>query len=44
LREGRAKVPATAIDNMFRAYSLPTKDEGFTHIYDVNENGDTREV
>lgn len=44
LREGRAKVPATAIDNMFRAYSLPTKDEGFTHIYDVNEAGITKEV
>ena len=44
LREGRAKVPATAIDNMFRAYSLPTKDEGFTHIYDVNENGITKEL
>jgi hypothetical protein len=37
-------VPATAIDNMFNAYSLPTKDEGFDHIYDVNENGIVREV
>lgn len=44
LRSGRSKVPATAIDNMFNAYSLPTKDEGFDHIYDVNENGIVREV
>ena len=44
LREGRSKVPASAIDNMFNAYSLPTKDEGFTHIYDVNENGIIKEV
>lgn len=44
LREGRSKVPASAIDNMFNAYSLPTKDEGFTHIYNVNENGIIKEV
>lgn len=44
LREGRSKVPASAIDNMFNAYSLPTKDEGFTHIYDINENGIIKEV
>ena len=44
LREGRSKVPVSAIDNMFNAYSLPTKDEGFTHIYDVNENGIIKEV
>lgn len=44
LREGRSKVPTSAIDNMFNAYSLPTKDEGFTHIYNVNENGIIKEV
>ena len=44
LREGRSKVPASAIENMFNAYSLPTKDEGFTHIYNVNENGIIKEV
>ena len=44
LREGRSKVPASAIDNMFNTYSLPTKDEGFTHIYNVNENGIIKEV
>ena len=44
LRPGRSKVPASAIDNMFNAYSLPTKDEGFDHIYDVNENGIIKEV
>jgi predicted kinase len=44
LRPGRSKVPASAIDNMFNAYALPTKDEGFDHIYDVNENGIIKEV
>lgn len=44
LREGRAKVPASAIDSMFRAYSFPSLEEGFTHIYEVNENGVIKEV
>jgi predicted kinase len=44
LREGRSKVPATVVDNMFRAYSLPTKDEGFTHIYDVDQDGNIKEI
>ena len=44
LRAGRARVPASAIDNMFNSYSLPTGDEGFDHIYDVNENGIMKKV
>ena len=44
LRKGRSKVPASAIDNMFNSYSVPTEDEGFTHIYNVNENGIIKEV
>ena len=44
LREGRAKVPQSAIENMFKAYSLPTVAEGFDHVYTVNEQGITEEV
>lgn len=44
LRKGRSKVPTSAIDNMFNSYSVPTKDEGFTHIYTVNAEGITKEV
>lgn len=44
LREGRAKVPTSAIDNMFNAYSLPTKNEGFTRILKVDENGIIEEM
>ena len=44
LREGRAKVPATAIDNMFNSYVYPMKNEGFNHIYSVDENNFVKEV
>ena len=44
MREGRERVPSTAIDNMFKAYKYPDFDEKFDHLYIVNENGDTREV
>ena len=44
LREGRAKVPQSAIENMFKACAAPTAAEGFDHVYAVDENGDMREV
>ena len=44
LREGRAKVPQSAIENMFKACAAPTAAEGFNHIYAVDENGNMKEV
>lgn len=44
LREGRAKVPASAIDNMYNVYFYPGKNEGFDHVYEVDQNGITKEV
>lgn len=44
LREGRARVPASAIENMYKAYFYPTESEGFTHVFEVDENGVTKEV
>ena len=44
LRSGRARVPVSAIDNMFKSYAYPTADEGFTHVYVVDAEGVTKEV
>ena len=44
LREGRSKVPATVVDNMFTSYTFPGADEGFDHIYTVDQNGIVKEV
>lgn len=44
LRTGRARVPAAVIDNMFNAYTYPGIDEGFTHVYEVDEASSTSEV
>ncbi len=44
LREGRAKVPQHAIENMFKSCVAPTAAEGFDHVYAVNENGEMKEV
>jgi predicted kinase len=44
LREGRAKVPQSAIENMFKACAAPTADEGFDHVYTVDAEGTTVEV
>lgn len=44
LRSGRARVPASVIDNMFKSFAYPTADEGFTHVYVVNAVGFTKEV
>ena len=44
LRSGRARVPASTIDNMFKSYAYPTADEGFTHVYVVDAEGVTKEV
>ena len=44
LRSGRARVPESAIDNMFKSYTYPAADEGFTHVYEVDANGITKEV
>ena len=44
LRTGRARVPETAIKNMFQTYSYPTLTEGFNHIYEVDQNGIVKEL
>lgn len=44
LREGRAKVPQHAIENMFKSCVAPVAEEGFDHVYVVNENGEMKEV
>ena len=44
LRSGRARVPVSAIDNMFKSFAYPTVEEGFTHVYAVNAEGVTKEV
>ena len=41
LREGRARVPAVAIENMFKSYTYPEIDEGFAHVYEVDADGVT---
>lgn len=41
LREGRARVPAAAIENMFKSYAYPGIDEGFAHVYEVDADGVT---
>ena len=41
LREGRAKVPAAAIENMFKSFTYPEIDEGFAHVYEVDADGVT---
>ncbi len=43
-REGREKVPETAIKKMHSSFSPPTHSEGFNHIYKVDENGIVKEV
>ena len=43
-RTGRAFVPESAIKNMYDAYIYPTKQEKFTHIYEVDEYGLEMEV
>lgn len=37
-------MPASAIENMFNSYVYPKADEGFAHVYEVNEDGVTSEV
>ena len=44
LREGRAKVPQHAIENMYRACVAPVAAEDFDHVYAVDENGNMKEV
>lgn len=44
LRSGRARVPVSVIDNMFKSFAYPTAEEGFTHVYAVNAAGVTKEV
>ena len=44
LRAGRAKVPQSAIENMFKACATPTAAEGFDHVYAVDAEGTIVEV
>lgn len=44
LRVGRQRVPVSAIDNMVNAFAMPTEAEGFTHVYEVDAKGITKEV
>ena len=44
LRQGRERVPETTIRNMFKSYRIPSAEEGFNHIYTINENRIIEEV
>ena len=45
LREGRSRVPQTAIANMYHSYRIPDKiTENFNHIIIVDEDGNETEV
>lgn len=44
LRIGREKVPANVINKMYNSFTIPTQNEGFTHVYKVDENGVIKEV
>ncbi|MBQ5581808.1 MAG: hypothetical protein IIU68_00470, partial [Bacteroidales bacterium] len=45
LREGRSRVPQTAIFNMYQSYRFPDKStEKFDHIFIVDENSTVKEV
>ena len=43
-REGRACVPNTVIDNMYKSFTIPGRNERFDHVYTVDENGIMKEV
>lgn len=43
-RTGRAKVPESAILNMWRRMELPSYKEGFTHIYIIDKYGNRKEL
>ena len=40
----RAYVPKSVIRRMWSQTTMPTKEEGFTHIYIVDENGKEKEI
>lgn len=45
LRTGRERVPETAIENMYKSKTYPSKiEEGFDTIFIVDENGVAKEV
>lgn len=44
LRTGRKRIPETAIANMYKSKTYPSKDEGFDMIFIVDENGVAKEV
>lgn len=45
LRIGRERVPETAIENMYKSKTYPSKiEEGFNTIFIVDENGIAKEV
>ena len=44
LRTGRERVPETAIENMYKSKTYPSKDEGFDMIFIIDENGISKEV
>lgn len=43
-RNGRARVPESAIFNMWRRMKLPTYREGFDYIYIIDEYGNRKEL
>lgn len=43
-RSGREIVPETVINNMFKSFVIPNKNEGFDHVYTIDENGEMKEV
>lgn len=45
LRTGRERVPETAIENMYKSKTYPSKtEEGFNTIFIIDENGIAKEV
>ena len=43
-RSGREIIPETVINRMFESFSIPNKNEGFNHVYTVNEKGEMKEA
>lgn len=43
-RQGRAKVPQSAIKDMYKNFTPPTKEEGFCAIFEVDEKGKIRRI
>lgn len=43
-RQGRERVPAAIVANMYRSMRIPTRDEGFTSVFIIDENNKTKSI